>query len=65
MISQYCSTTVFIHFFFQEYVVFGLFLLLKKNKESFQEWMKDVCEANTTQSSDCYRCLSDWCDNFW
>ena len=26
--------------------------------------MKDVCGANTKQSSDCYQCLSDWCDEF-
>jgi len=65
MISQYCSTTVFIvFFFFQASVVLGQFLVLKKNKELFQDWMKDVCGANTKQSSDCYQCLSDWCDEF-
>jgi len=45
-------------------VVLGQFLVLKKNKELFQDWMKDVCGANTKQSSDCYQCLSDWCDEF-
>jgi len=64
MFSQYCSTTVFIVFFFQAFVVLGQFLVLKKNKELFQDWMKDVCGANTKQSSDCYNCLSDWCDEF-
>jgi len=65
MICQYCNTTVFIvFFFFQASVVLGQFLVLKKNKELFQDWMKDVCGANTKQSSDCYQCLSDWCDEF-
>jgi hypothetical protein len=48
----------------QAFVVLGQFLVLKKNKELFQDWMKDVCGANTKQSSDCYQCLSDWCDEF-
>jgi len=64
MISQCCNTTVFIVFFFQASVVLGQFLVLKKNRELFQDWMKDVCGANTKQSSDCYQCLSDWCDEF-
>lgn len=51
-------------FFLQASVVLGQFLVLKKNKELFQDWMKDVCGANTKQSSDCYQCLSDWCDEF-
>ncbi|KDR21103.1 barrier-to-autointegration factor [Zootermopsis nevadensis] len=45
-------------------VVLGQFLVLKKNKELFQDWMKDVCGASSKQSSDCYQCLSDWCDEF-
>jgi hypothetical protein len=64
--QQCCNITVFIVFFFllQASVVLGQFLVLKKNKELFQDWMKDVCGANTKQSSDCYQCLSDWCDEF-
>jgi hypothetical protein len=54
----------FVCFFLQASVVLGQFLVLKKNKELFQDWMKDVCGANTKQSSDCYQCLSDWCDEF-
>ncbi|XP_051163282.1 barrier-to-autointegration factor A [Leptopilina boulardi] len=45
-------------------VVLGQFLVLKKNEELFQEWMKDVCSANAKQSHDCYQCLTDWCDEF-
>ncbi|CAK9798342.1 Barrier-to-autointegration factor B [Anthophora quadrimaculata] len=50
--------------FDKAYVVLGQFLVLKKNKELFQEWMKDACSANAKQSNDCYGCLSDWCEEF-
>lgn len=48
----------------QAFVVLGQYLVLKKNKDLFQEWMKDVCQANSKQSTDCYQCLSDWCEEF-
>ncbi|XP_022914540.1 barrier-to-autointegration factor B [Onthophagus taurus] len=50
--------------FDKAYVVLGQFLVLKKNQELFQEWMKEVCQANVKQSLDCYTCLKDWCDEF-
>ncbi|KAH0954023.1 hypothetical protein HN011_007550 [Eciton burchellii] len=50
--------------FDKAYVVLGQYLVLKKNKELFQEWMKDVCSANAKQSTDCYQCLTDWCEEF-
>ncbi|XP_058793290.1 barrier-to-autointegration factor [Phymastichus coffea] len=50
--------------FDKAYVVLGQFLVLKKDRELFQEWMKDTCQANTKQSNDCYQCLLDWCDEF-
>ena len=50
--------------FDKAYVVLGQFLLLKKNKDLFVEWIKDLAGANTKQSGDCYQCLSDWCDEF-
>ena len=48
----------------QAYVVLGQFLVLKKNQELFQEWMKDACHANAKQSLDCYTCLKEWCEEF-
>jgi len=45
--------------FDKAYVVLGQFLLLKKNKDLFVEWIKDLAGANTKQSADCYQCLSD------
>lgn len=50
--------------FDKAYTVLGQFLVLKKEKELFQEWLKDTCNANSKQSSDCYQCLKDWCDEF-
>jgi len=48
----------------EAYVVLGQFLLLKKDKELFVDWMKDAAGANTKQASDCHQCLADWCDEF-
>ena len=48
----------------QAYVVLGQFLVLKKNKELFVDWLKDTASANSKQAGDCYQCLSDWCDEF-
>ncbi|XP_013407847.1 barrier-to-autointegration factor [Lingula anatina] len=45
-------------------VVLGQFLVLKKNKELFLDWMKDTCSANKKQAGDCYDCLNEWCDAF-
>lgn len=50
--------------FDKAYVVLGQFLVLKKDQELFQEWMKLVCSANSKQSLDCYQCLKDWCEEF-
>jgi len=46
------------------YVVLGQFLLLKKNQEDFEDWLKDLVQANKKQSGDCYQCLTDWCNAF-
>lgn len=50
--------------YLQAYVVLGQYLVLKKNRELFQEWMKDVCAASSKHSNDCYQCLNDWCEEF-
>ena len=46
------------------YVVLGQYLLLKKDEESFREWLKDTCGANTKQQGECYGCLQEWTDSF-
>jgi len=45
------------------YVVLGQFLLLKKDKELFEEWLKECSGANAKQSKDCYDCLNEYCNN--
>ncbi|EEB20336.1 conserved hypothetical protein [Pediculus humanus corporis] len=50
--------------FDKAYVVLGQFLVLKKDQEIFVDWMKDIINANTKQATDCYQCLSDWCEEF-
>lgn len=50
--------------FDQAYVVLGQYLLLKRNKELFEEWMKNICNANSKQASDCYKCINEWCEEF-
>lgn len=50
--------------FDKAYVVLGQFLVLKKDEELFQDWLKDTCAANSKQQRDCYSCLKEWCDAF-
>lgn len=45
-------------------VVLGQFLVLKKNRELFVEWLSDMVGANSNQASECYQCLADWCSEF-
>ncbi|XP_012263309.1 barrier-to-autointegration factor-like [Athalia rosae] len=46
------------------YIVLGHYLVLKKNKEAFQNWMKDTCKAQPKQSLDCYQSLHEWSGKF-
>ena len=39
-------------------MVLGQFLVLKKSKDLFIDWLKDDAGANTKQATDCYQCLS-------
>ena len=50
--------------FDKAYVVLGQFLVLKKNRDLFVDWLKDDAGANSKQAADCYQCLNDWCDEF-
>ncbi|OWF38613.1 Barrier-to-autointegration factor A [Mizuhopecten yessoensis] len=50
--------------FDKAYVVLGQFLVLKKDEEMFVDWLKDTCNANIKQGTDCFTCLKDWCDAF-
>uniref|UniRef100_UPI00358FB399 barrier-to-autointegration factor n=1 Tax=Myxine glutinosa TaxID=7769 RepID=UPI00358FB399 len=50
--------------FDKAYVVLGQYLVLKKDKELFEEWLNDSCGANKKYCKDCYNCLKEWCDAF-
>lgn len=50
--------------FDRAYVVLGQFLVLKKDEELFNDWLKEACGANAKQQRDCYGCLKEWCDAF-
>uniref|UniRef100_A0A3P8VVJ5 Barrier to autointegration nuclear assembly factor 1 n=1 Tax=Cynoglossus semilaevis TaxID=244447 RepID=A0A3P8VVJ5_CYNSE len=50
--------------FDKAYVVLGQFLVLKKDEELFNDWMKETCGANTKQRGDCFVCLKEWSDTF-
>ncbi|CAG0920043.1 unnamed protein product [Notodromas monacha] len=44
------------------YVLFGLFLVFKKDGDLFQMWLKDEIKANSKQATDCFTCLKEWAD---
>ena len=50
--------------FDKAYVLLGQFLILKKNRDLFEDWLKDYAGANSKQASDCYKSLSIWCDEY-
>ena len=50
--------------FDKAYHLLGQFLLLRKDEELFQSWLKDTISANDKQARDCSACLHEWCDMF-
>uniref|UniRef100_A0A1E1XVA1 Barrier-to-autointegration factor-like protein n=1 Tax=Amblyomma sculptum TaxID=1581419 RepID=A0A1E1XVA1_AMBSC len=50
--------------FDKAYVVLGQFLVMKKNKDVFISWLKNISGANSKQALDCYQCLNEWCHEF-
>lgn len=50
--------------FDKAYIVFGQFLLLKKNEELFLTWIKERVGANAKQGGDCYKALFEWANAF-
>lgn len=50
--------------FDKAYVLLGQFLLLRKDKELFVDWLKDLIKCNSKQATDCWQCLGDWCAEF-
>lgn len=50
--------------FDKAYVVLGQFLVLKKDKELFNDWLNQTCGANAKQQRDCSQCLEEWVNAF-
>lgn len=50
--------------FDKAYTVLGQFLLLKKDRELFMEWLSFSFDAELQEQLDCYNCLKEWCDLF-
>uniref|UniRef100_A0A914X7W7 Barrier-to-autointegration factor 1 n=1 Tax=Plectus sambesii TaxID=2011161 RepID=A0A914X7W7_9BILA len=48
--------------FDKAYVVLGQFLLLKKEKDLFLDWLKEVAGVNAHNGDSCYNCLNEWCE---
>ena len=46
------------------YHVLGQFLLLNRNQEQLDVWLKEEVGANAKQSGDCSSCLNEWANNF-
>ena len=40
--------------------ILAQYLLFKKHKDLFQEWMKVTRNANSKQSSDCFNAIESW-----
>lgn len=41
-------------------MILAQYLMFKKDKDLFQEWMKLICKANCKQSRDCYDAIDAW-----
>ncbi|VDD87667.1 unnamed protein product [Enterobius vermicularis] len=50
--------------FDKAYVVFGQFLLLKKEKDLFVDWLKEVAGVSSHHATSAYNCLKEWSDQF-
>ena len=56
----YGSLVQIIILIFQAYNLLGQFLLLNKDEETFQEWLKDEAEMNSKYAKDVSNCISEW-----
>lgn len=59
-ISKFFYTLIFFQGFDKAYVLFGQFLLLKKDKEMFIEWLKEEINASNNHATSTFNCLDEW-----
>uniref|UniRef100_A0A8C6QTW5 Barrier-to-autointegration factor n=1 Tax=Nannospalax galili TaxID=1026970 RepID=A0A8C6QTW5_NANGA len=50
--------------FDKAYIILSQFLVLKKDEDLFQEWLKDTCGVNAKQSPDGFGYFPEWCAAF-
>ncbi|VDK73479.1 unnamed protein product [Litomosoides sigmodontis] len=50
--------------FDKAYVLFGQFLLLKKEKELFIDWLKEVAGVSSNHALSAYNCLNEWSEQY-
>jgi len=46
------------------YLLLGQFLVFRGQEETFCMWLKELCNANSKQRTDCYNCLKEWSNAF-
>lgn len=51
-------------FEFQAYVLFGQYLLLKKDEDLFIEWLKETAGVTANHAKTAFNCLNEWADQF-
>jgi hypothetical protein len=44
--------------------VVGQFLVLDKDKDAFEEWLKKTCAARHDCREKCYKAIKEWTDNY-
>ncbi|KHJ99521.1 barrier to autointegration factor [Oesophagostomum dentatum] len=50
--------------FDKAYILFGQFLLLKKDEDLFTEWLKDTAGVSAHHAKSAYNCLNAWAEQF-
>ncbi|KAK0409872.1 hypothetical protein QR680_004809 [Steinernema hermaphroditum] len=50
--------------FDRAYVLFGQFLLLKKEQELFVDFLKEEAGVTANHANSCYNCFKEWAEQF-
>lgn len=58
------QTQQLIVFIFQASTLLGQYLILKRNRDKFDKWFKEVCDASTRETDSCFDSLDQWCLRF-
>uniref|UniRef100_A0A1I7UQR3 Barrier-to-autointegration factor 1 n=1 Tax=Caenorhabditis tropicalis TaxID=1561998 RepID=A0A1I7UQR3_9PELO len=50
--------------FDKAYVLFGQYLLLKKDEDLFIEWLKETAGVTANHGKSAFNCLNEWAEQF-